>query len=180
MATPHLRTAYAGSEVPARTLEYASVFREQYRFVGALAARLCGRASEVEDIVQDVFLHCALKFETIVDDASVRPWLRTVTVRVVRKRLRRKKWRSWFSTDDTNLSELPSDRLLPDDLAALGALYRVLDLLPVNERTAWSMRYIERATVADISTACDASLSSIKRRIEAANRRLVAAGYDPE
>jgi RNA polymerase sigma-70 factor (ECF subfamily) len=149
--------------------EFNHIFRLHYAWVAALAARLAGRAGEVEDIVQDVFFHCARKIHTIPTVADSRPWLRTVTVRVVRKRLRRRKWAAWFHSSEDGLADLPYRGLGPEERTMLHGLYAALDKLPLDERLAWTLRHIEGATLDEVALGCDCSLATAKRRIAKAS-----------
>ena len=88
-------------------VDLPTLFNLYYGWVAALAARMSGRTGDVEDIVQDVFFQCARKIDTIPTVADAKPWLRTVTVRVVRKRLRAEKWRAWFRSSDEGITSSP-------------------------------------------------------------------------
>ncbi len=57
------------------------------------------------------------------------------------------------------------------ELAALG---RLLGTLPANQRIAWSLRYIEGATLEEVALTCACSLATAKRRIAAAHQRVRA------
>ena len=152
--------------------EFTAIFNQHHAWVAALAGRLSGRSADVEDIVQDVFFHCARKIHTIPTMADAKPWLRTVTVRVVRKRLRRRKWGAWFLSSDEGLAELPYRGLLPDERAMLQGLYAALDRLPSDERLAWMLRHVEGATLPEVAVGCECSLATAKRRIARASLTL--------
>jgi RNA polymerase sigma-70 factor, ECF subfamily len=157
--------------------ELTTLFRLHHGWVAGLAARLCGRSGDVEDIVQDVFFLCARKIGTIPTMADARPWLRTVTVRVVRKRLRRRKWSAWFHSSDEGLTELPYRGLAPDESAMLERLYGALDRLPVKERLAWTLRHVEGATLEEVALGCECSLATAKRWIAKAAVTLKEGGH---
>ncbi len=165
------------SHAPDARPEFSTVFRLHHAWVAAVASRLCGRSGDVEDIVQDVFLVCARKISTIATLADAKPWLRTVTVRVVRKRLRRRKWAAWFRSNDEGLTDLPYRGLSPDERAMLHALYAALGRLPVDERLAWTLRHVEGATLEEVALDCGCSLATAKRRIARASQMLVEEGH---
>ncbi len=157
--------------------EFSALFRRNYAWVGALAARLCGRSSDVDDIVQDVFFLCARKMSSIASDRDAKPWLRTVTVRVVRKRLRRQKWRAWFRSSDDGLGDLPYRGMAPDESAMVGRLYAALRELPVQERLAWTLRHVEGESLDEVARHSECSLATAKRRIAKAARWLEEKGH---
>lgn len=165
------------SETEATPVTFDAVFTKYHRWVAGIAARLTGRTADVEDVVQDVFLVCARKIDAIESLDAAKPWLRTVTVRVVRKRLRRKKWQAWFLSDDTALGELPYRGLSPEERAMLEALQRALEALPVNQRVAWTLRHVEGASLDDVARSCECSLATAKRWIAAAATHLKDEGH---
>jgi RNA polymerase sigma-70 factor, ECF subfamily len=158
-------------------VDLPTLFHLYYGWVAALAARMSGRTGDVEDIVQDVFFLCARKIHTIPTMADAKPWLRTVTVRVVRKRLRAEKWRAWFRSSDDGIAELPYRGLAPDERAMLEGLYAALAALPVEERLAWTLRHVEGSTLEEVAAGCGCSLATAKRRIARASRTLEEGGH---
>ena len=157
--------------------QFATLFRRHYAWVAALATRLCGRSGDVEDIVQDVFFLCARKISSIASEGDAKPWLRTVTVRVVRKRLRRQKWGAWFRSSDDGLEDLPYRGLAPDEAVTIRRLYAALRELPVEDRLAWTLRHVEGETLEEVALHSECSLATAKRRIAKAARSLEERGY---
>src|ERR1700722_8242389 len=68
--------ATSSSEV---TLE--QLYQEHAHFVAAMASRVLGRASEVDDVVQDVFAAAVHGLRRREDPREIRGWLAKVTVR---------------------------------------------------------------------------------------------------
>lgn len=157
--------------------DFATIFRLYHSWVAALAARLSGRRSDVDDILQDVFFLCARKLDTIHSVEEAKPWLRTVTVRVVRKRMRLQRWGAWLRSSDDGLTELPYRGLSPDEQAMLQGLYRALGALPVDDRLAWTLRHVEGASLEEVAEGCACSLATAKRRITRAAVALKAGGH---
>ena len=158
--------------------DFATLFELYHPWVAGLASRLCGRRADVDDIVQDVFFVCARKLGTISSVAEAKPWLRTVTVRVVRKRMRLQRWGAWLRSSDDGLTELPYRGLSPDEHAILQSLYRALAALPVDERLAWTLRHVEGASLEEVAEGCTCSLATAKRRIAKAALTLKEKGHD--
>lgn len=158
--------------------DFSTLFNLYYPWVAALASRLSGRSADVDDIVQDVFFVCARKLRTITSVAEAKPWLRTVTVRVVRKRMRLQRWGAWFRSSEDGLTELPYRGLQPDEQAMLQGLYRALEQLPVDERLAWALRHVEGASLEEVAEGCGCSLATAKRRIAKAAETLREKGHD--
>ena len=53
-------------------------------------------------------------------------------------------------------------------------MYRVLDVLPVDERIPFALRFIDGMELTEVAAACDVSLATIKRRLARSEKRFVA------
>ena len=54
-------------------------------------------------------------------------------------------------------------------LHALVATYAALDALPVDERIAFALRFIDGMELTEVAAACETSLATIKRRLDRAS-----------
>lgn len=173
MATPvprHLRLIAGGAAEP---LTLDAAFRAHADFVASVALRVLGRPSEVDDLVQDVFLRVLPRLGTLRDPAALRGWLAVVTARLARRRLRSRRWKIWLGVGaDYDYTELADLAASPEDRALLRELYRALDRLPVQQRLAWTLRHAEGLELAAVAEACDCSLATVKRWIGAAEAAL--------
>jgi RNA polymerase sigma-70 factor (ECF subfamily) len=62
----------------------------------------------------------------------------------------------------------------PEVRSELASLGRILHVLPIVERIAFSLRHIEGATLDEVASSCGCSLATAKRRIAAAERHVRA------
>jgi RNA polymerase sigma-70 factor (ECF subfamily) len=162
----HLRVVRT-SEDPGGPLDFDTLFRRYAPYVAGVAARLLGRDDhEVEDVVQDVFWIASRRLHRIHSLEAARPWLVTVAVRVVRKRLRRRKWRQLFQREPEAV-EVPATGTTAEEYALLQRMYRVLDTVRAEDRLAWLLRHVEQERLEDVALACGCSLATAKRRIAA-------------
>jgi RNA polymerase sigma-70 factor, ECF subfamily len=152
--------------------DFSTVFQRYAEDVARLAFRLMGGDSEVDDVVQDVFVICARKLRQIPTLEHARPWLATVTVRVARRRLRRHRAWQFLHLSSTVELELPARGASPEQHALLRQIYGILDGLPVNQRLAWSLRHLEGQKLFEVARSCQCSLATAKRRIAAAEQTL--------
>ena len=157
-----------------------SLFREYAPYVAKVALRLLGRDHEVDDVVQDVFLDAHKGIARVRDRASMKGWLRIVTVRAVYRRLRRRRWRNvlGLERDVAEQEHIAPEPLAPESRAALRRIYELLDTLPTKERVAWALRYIEGEPLDAVALACDCSLATINRRIAAAHEKIRRGVHD--
>lgn len=148
--------------------------------MAALAFRLLGREAEVDDVVQDVFLIALDGLGNLRHPAAAKSWLGTLTVRTVARRLRVQKVSRFFGLEaheDEACFESTAAR--PDQLALLAQVWRVIERLPVTERLAWVLRYVEGCELEEVATLCQCSLATAKRRISAAQRALEVLHAEP-
>jgi len=179
--TPHLRvysTERAPDEAAPATVEEA--FRQYAGYVATIAYRILGRDGDVDDVVQDVFIDAMSGIAQVRDPASIKGWLGTVTVRCASRRLRRRRLRGFFGMDQApDYALVASEGATPEQRALLGRVYMILDGIPVKDRVAWTLRYIEEEKLEDVARMCGCSLATAKRRIAAA-QDAVERGFDDE
>jgi RNA polymerase sigma-70 factor (ECF subfamily) len=163
----------AAAPEPAVALTADAAFRAHAEFVASVALRVLGRPSEVDDLVQDVFLRVLHPLGELREPTALRAWLAVITARLARRRLRTRRWKLWLGLDGEHAYAQLADRAAsPDDRALIGELYRALDRLPVRHRLAWTLRRVEGLELAAVAEACDCSLATVKRWIAAAEAAL--------
>jgi RNA polymerase sigma-70 factor (ECF subfamily) len=169
ISKPHLRLAPPVDDaVKDEPLRFEVLFEKYSAYVAAVAARLLGsQDSDLDDVVQDVFWLASRRIHKIHDLIQARGWLATVTTRVVRRKLMRRRFRALFVTPARKI-DVPMRGATAEEHAIISRLYEVLDGLPVDQRIAWSLRYLEGEPLDVIAAACGCSLSTAKRRVGAA------------
>jgi RNA polymerase sigma-70 factor (ECF subfamily) len=175
-APRYLRVIAGGDAEPVESDEPLTVdaaFRAHAGFVARIALRVLGRPSEVDDLVQEVFLRVLPRLGALRDRAALRGWLAVITARMARRHLRSRRWKMWLGRDtDYDYTQLSDTTASPQDRALLGELYRALDRLPVRQRLAWTLRHAEGLELTAVAAACSCSLATAKRLITAAEASL--------
>jgi RNA polymerase sigma-70 factor (ECF subfamily) len=151
------------------------VYREYSGYVAALAYRVLGRDAEVEDVVQDVFLAAVSGLHRLRDPGAVKGWLASATVNIASRRLRRRKLWAIVGLDSPSDEEVSAPGASPEEKAVLSEVYFALDTLPVNDRVAWVLRYVEGESLERVAELCGCSLATAKRRISAAQEAIERA-----
>ena len=169
ISKPYIRLAPLVTEVVDRApVRFEALFESYSGYVAAVAARLLGSGdSDLDDVVQEVFWLASRRIATIPDLIQAHGWLTTVTTRVVRRKLKRRRFRALFHAAPRKL-DAPTRGATAEEYALISRLYEVLESLPVDDRIAWSLRYLEGEPLDAIATACGCSLSTAKRRVGAA------------
>ena len=136
------------------------------------ARRSLGSRTEAEDIAQEVFFRVFRKADTLRDPDSLRSFIYSFAVRVLKAELRRRKIRGWLPF----MPEAPLDfGFLTVDVEArdlLRKLYALLDRLSPRDRLAYILRRMEAMTVDEIAATMDISISTVKRAVGHASARL--------
>jgi RNA polymerase sigma-70 factor (ECF subfamily) len=155
-------------------LTFEQTYRRYARYVAAVVLRLDPGVPDLDDVVQDVFLAAASGLRRLRDKNATKAWLATVTVRMVRRRLQlRRMWR-WFGIgeDDRPPAPLVDGGSNPVDRLLLGAVYEVLDSMPVDDRVAFVLHHIEGEKLEEVAQICRCSLATAKRRIARAQQAI--------
>jgi RNA polymerase sigma-70 factor (ECF subfamily) len=156
-------------EIPAATapLGFDEVFKRYARYVGAIGLRTLGRPHEIDDFVQDVFLHVHRGLHRVVDPGAIKGWLGAIAIRLALRQLRRRRLLRLVGLDEAPDYEAVADPALsPEDRALLAQTYRRLDTIPPRQRLAWTLRQIEGEPLEQVASLCGCSLATAKRWIE--------------
>lgn len=144
-------------------------------YVAAIAMRILGRESEVEDLVQDVFAISVRGLRRRKNHGEIKRWLATVTVRRSMRRLRMLALWSWMDLDDeTHWDEIADDGVGADERRLIAQVYRALDRVPIRDRVAWVLRNVEGESLQQVAELCGCSLATAKRRIARAHAKISA------
>lgn len=150
-------------------LHFDDVFRRYAPYVGAIVLQLIGRPGDVDDVVQDVFIQAHRGLSKLRDPAAVRPWLRRIAVRRARRWLRKRWVRRWLGEADIDMQpELVDSSASPEERAQIAHIYRMLDKMPRDERIVWVLRLVEGETLEAIADLLGCSVSTVQRRLKAA------------
>jgi len=170
-------SASHGSSAASENID--ALVRTHSQYVAGLAYRLLGRDADVDDVVQDVFV-ALLRFQaTIRELPALRGWLATTTVRLAKKRLRRRALRELLGFDDLEGVESTARGATQDEHLALLRIHRALSRVPASARVVWLLRYVEQERMEEVARLCGCSLSTAKRRLERAQVAVKRAlGHD--
>ena len=153
----------------------AQLFKRFAPYVARIGLRLLGRESDVDDLIQEVFLAAFKQREQLRDPGAAKNWLATIAVRTARRQLRRRRLRQFVGLEQNGTTlEFSDQGLSPEKRALLARVYEVLDGMGVDQRLAWTLRYVEGEKLEQVAERCGCSLATAKRRIAAAQAHLQA------
>ena len=144
---------------------YAEHFDRLRRFVLGLT----GHASLAEDVAQETLLRAYLRLDSIDLDRPLWPWLKCVAVRLVvdNSRVARRE-----SLDPDPEVETATDTF--DVTVERQLLSEALRCLPVRQRVALGLRYLENWKSAEVAAALGLSRVAVEQLLLRARRRLSA------
>jgi RNA polymerase sigma-70 factor (ECF subfamily) len=153
-------------------------------YVAAIASRILGRESEVEDVVQDVFMAALAGLRKRDQILQAKSWFATVTVRSSMRNLRvRSLWNVFDLAEPPQYERLSDSAAGPEERRMVAEVYRALDRCSPKERVAWVLRYVQGESLEDTAVLCACSLATAKRRIAAAHavvkKRVEGGAFGP-
>ena len=136
------------------------------KYVERVLVRIVNVDMDLAELLHEVFIQAFSSIHKIRDGRRLRSWLATIAVFTARKRIKRRFRRLdvWYPDTD-GMPELETAGTDPEAREALHAVYRVLDSLPVDERIAFALRFIEGMALTEVAAACRVSLATAKRRL---------------
>ena len=155
-----------------------ALFRRYARLALGLAYRIMPSDLDIDDLVQDSFLYAFERLDGLSNPQAFQAWLSSIVVRTAGKRLRRRKLQIRLglrSHTPIDADEVVSRTAPPDVAAELRAVYALLEALPTEERVALVLRRVERLEIPEIAEQMRLSVSTVKRRLNAAEARLERA-----
>jgi RNA polymerase sigma-70 factor (ECF subfamily) len=136
--------------------------------------RTLGPNAEVDGLLQNVFLRVVRQLSGLPEAAQLKPFVVSVTVRVLSAELRRHRVRRLLRRRGARLASAAyATNGGPE--GALAALYLILDELDADARLAFTLRHFEGFPIAELASAMDASVASAKRRLARASAHVQAA-----
>jgi RNA polymerase sigma-70 factor (ECF subfamily) len=120
--------------------------------------------------MQDIFLVFFRRIPALRDPHAMKAFIVSVTLMAIRCALRRK-----ASARMQLVAEPPETIATPADLdarQALGHLCQILDRLDPVDRSAFVLRFVEKQELSAISVALGVSVTTAKRRVARAQKRV--------
>jgi RNA polymerase sigma factor (sigma-70 family) len=138
-----------------------------------MAARTLGSESEAEDIVQEVFYRLFSRAKTLRDPESLRCFVVSFAIRILKWELRRKRTRGWLSFHEPEVFvDLASETIDIESRDLLRRFYALLGRLAPRDRLVFSLRHLESMTVDEVAQSMALSPSTVKRSLSHACKRL--------
>lgn len=162
----------------------AAAFREIFRAhradVSRVVFRMIGPGPEVEDVVQEVFLHVYRSLPSFRGESRFSTWLYRLAVNVSRMHLRKGRSRPRFA--DVEVPESPREGVpheTPDVIVErqerVRTLYRLLDRLSDKKREVLVMHDFDGVPAKEIAEIVGVPVLTVRTRLFYARKELYAA-----
>ncbi len=156
---------------------FRELFRAHRADVARLAHRLLGSTTDLDDVVQEVFLQVHRSIRDFRGQARFSTWLYRVTVNVVLMGRRAARSRPAFvESAESHVANRSDDRALPDEQVSrqlrVAAFRRLLDRLSEKKRTVYILHELQGVPPADIAQIVGAPVLTVRTRLFYARREL--------
>ena len=156
-------------DAPADDVGFEAVYSEHFDRLRRFVLGMTGQASLAEDIAQETLLRAYMRMETFDLDRPLWPWLKCVAVRLVVDHSRSQRRET---LDPDPAEETASDTF--DVTVERQLLADALQSLPVRQRVALGLRYLENWKSAEVAAALGLSRVAVEQLLLRARRRLSA------
>ena len=146
----------------------AAIWDRYAPLVRAIVRRSIGQESDVDDLVQEVFLRFYRNLQHLRSPEALRSFIFAISFRVTISELRSRRSRRWLRFGDSNLPTDGARAIPPADFEAREAMagfFSILDRLDPTDRRAFVLYHVQDLELTEVATALGVSLATIKRRL---------------
>lgn len=137
-------------------------------YVRRVLLRVLGRDGEFDDALQEVFVRALSSIHRLDDPHKVKSWLASIAMITAKDVIRKRQRRSWLRyLRPEKVPEVAAEGS-EEAREELRAVYAILDTMPVDERIAFALRFMEKMTLEEVAEATSVSLATAKRRLKRA------------
>ena len=141
--------------------------------VFGMASRALGNEYEAEDVTQEVFFRLFARAKTLNKPESLRSFVTSFAIRILKWELRSKRARSWLSfREPKDIPEATYSSFDPEARDVLRRFYTMMGRLKPRDRIVFCLHHMDGRTLDEIADAMELSLSTVKRSHDRVNDRL--------
>jgi RNA polymerase sigma-70 factor (sigma-E family) len=149
---------------------FAALYRSCYRRLVLTAYALTGDLGEAEEVTQEAFALAYGRLDRVTAADSPEAWIRTVTVNLARRRLRRR-----AMLDRILRRTRPEPELPAEPAGEYLDLHRAIQTLGDQQRIVVVLHYLADLPVDEIASIVDIPVGTVKSRLARARTALAAA-----
>ena len=137
----------------------------------AFVRRFTGNDDAAREILQDVWLRVIRGIVRLRDGSKLRAWLFGIARRTLMDRLRDQYARARAVDADVDIDEIPAEPAV-DEIDDLDALEHALEQIPLLEREAVTLFYLQELSLNEIAEALNVPVGTVKSRLFRGRRLL--------
>ena len=153
---------------------FKQLYLQQRDLVYNLALNYAQNETDAEEITQEVFIQIFRKAGQFQGKSTVKTWIYRITVNTALNFLKKKKRRSWLSTE--KIEEVPKDFVHPGVLLERKEqsifLFKGIDRLPDQQKTAFLLSFIEELPRQEAADIMGISLKALESLLQRAKKNL--------
>jgi len=158
------------------TAAFRTLYERHRNDVARLVYRMLGARSDLEDVIQEVFIQAFRSLKDFRGQSKFSTWLHRVTVNVVLMHRRAARSRPVFADEPPGDPSLRSEDLAPDEDAdrreRMRAFSRLLSRLADKKRVVFVLHELEGIAPAEIAKIVGAPVLTVRTRLFYARREL--------
>lgn len=165
--------------------EFAEVYKTYFGFVWSCTRRFGIAESEVEDVVQEIFVVIHARLATLERSEALRSWIygivrRTASTYHRAKRVRTSHAEALRTESDFAYPQIPSPLDLAEQSDQVRLLWSLVERLDPLKREAFVMAELDDMTAPEIAAAINVPLNTVYSRIRVARQELEQALLEHE
>jgi RNA polymerase sigma-70 factor (ECF subfamily) len=157
---------------------FRQIYERHRTDVARLVYRMLGGRSDLEDVIQEVFVQVYRSLKDFRGQSKLSTWMHRVTVNVVLMHRRAARSRPVFAEEPPTDGMLRTDATSPDEDAErrerMRAFSRLLDRLAEKKRIVFVLHELEGISPSDIADIVGAPVLTVRTRLFYARRELEA------
>lgn len=164
-----------------RTEAHAAIWDRYAPLVRSIVRRSIRLESDVEDLVQEVFLQFYRSHTLLRNGEALRAFLFSISLRVTIREIRSRRARKRERPTDAGAEIHFSGFIPPADFEAreaVAGMRAMLDRLDPKDREAFVLRHVEGRELNEVASTLDMSVATVKRRLARIAHRVNAKGRD--
>jgi len=175
-AEPALVRTIPITRVPA----FAEIYRTYFSFVWSSSRRLGVNESEMDDVVQEIFITINGRLPTLEQPESLRSWIYSIVRRTVSsyhraKRAKNASTATLSAEPEMHYPQTPSPQQLAEHSDQIKLLWSLLENIDATKREVFVLAELDEMTVPEIASALEVPLNTVYSRLRAARLELEAA-----
>jgi RNA polymerase sigma-70 factor, ECF subfamily len=159
---------------------FSQIYKGHFNFVWSCTRRLGVNESEIDDVVQEIFIVIHRRIHTLEQPQALRSWIygivrRTVSTYHRAKRAKVASTTTLNSEHDMQYPQQPTPQELAEQSDQVQLLWSMLEKLDAPKREVFVLSELDEMTVSEIAVAIEVPVNTVYSRLRTARQELEEA-----